>query len=109
MKAKKTAAKRMLCSSLLFYMGVIGNVIFAVAEVAVTPGAVPEFQIGIGYIRAAANCAAVSVGGLLRWGALLLAHRRMGRGIAGPFSPGEEGKQIQYILSGKQKIVEKSH
>ena len=38
----------------LFYVGVIVDVVFAVAEVAVTPGAVAEFQLRIAYVGSAA-------------------------------------------------------
>lgn len=90
----------------LFYMRMIGNVVFTVAEVAVTPGAVTELQIRIGYIRASANCAFVGVGlGLLRFNSV---HRS-----SGPFgitdSSLQEGEEIDNILAGKEQIVQKSH
>ena len=47
---------------LLFHMFVIGNVFFAVAEIAITPGAVTELHAGIRYIRFSADGAAVIVG-----------------------------------------------
>ena len=46
----------------LLNVGVVVDVIFAVAEVALTAGAVTEFQFRIGGIRSAANDAAVIVG-----------------------------------------------
>ena len=50
-------------------MGVIADVFFAVAVVAVAAGAVAEFQLRIGHIGSAADGAAVGVGGLHRGGA----------------------------------------
>ena len=46
----------------LFYMSVVADVIFAVAEVAVAPGAIAEFQFRIGGIISAAYSAAMGVG-----------------------------------------------
>ena len=43
-------------------MSMVVDVIFAVAVISLTAGAVPELQIGIGNIRSAANSAAVGVG-----------------------------------------------
>ena len=45
-------------------MGVIGNVVLAVAMVALAPGAVTEFQVGEFGVGAAADGAAVGVGQL---------------------------------------------
>ena len=44
----------------LFYMGMVVDMVFAVAEVAVTAAAIAELQTGIRYIGAAANRAAVT-------------------------------------------------
>ena len=49
---------------LLFDMLVIADVVFAVAMVAIAPGAVPEFQLRIAHICPPANGAAVVVGGV---------------------------------------------
>ena len=46
-------------------MGVVVDVVCAVAVVALATGAVSEFQLRIGNIRSSANGAAVSVGVLL--------------------------------------------
>ena len=43
-------------------MGMIVDMVFAVAMVTLTAAAVPEFQIRIGNIRSAAYCTAVGVG-----------------------------------------------
>jgi len=47
----------------LLYMGMVVDMILAVAEVAVTAGAVPEFQLRVGHIRSAADGTLVGVGG----------------------------------------------
>ena len=54
----------------LFHVGVVGDVVHAVAVVAVAAGAVPKFQFWIGHVCTTANCAAVGVRGLL-WRLLL--------------------------------------
>ena len=45
----------------LFYMGVIGNMVFAVAEIAVAARAVPKFQVGVGNICPPTYCTAVVI------------------------------------------------
>ena len=50
---------------MLLNMAVAGNVIFAIAVVALAAGAVPEFQIRIAHIGAAANGAAMGIGDFL--------------------------------------------
>ena len=45
-------------------MGVVADVIFTVAVIAITPGAVPEFQIRMGNVGSAADRAAMGVGSL---------------------------------------------
>lgn len=42
-------------------MGVIADVIFAVAVVAVAPGAIAELQLGVRYIGPSTHCAAVGI------------------------------------------------
>lgn len=42
-------------------MGVIADVIFAVAVVAVAPGAIAELQLGVGYIGPSTHCTAVGI------------------------------------------------
>ena len=96
-------------------MGVIADMILAVAVIAVAFGTVTEFQLRIGHICPSANCAAVGVGdGLLfamggiavgegdRTGFLL--------GLCGSDCPIAAGspcrrQQIQYILTGKQQEI----
>ena len=46
----------------LLDMGVIGDMVFAIAVITVTPGAVPELQIRMGDIRGTADSAPVGVG-----------------------------------------------
>ncbi len=97
----------------------VGDMLLAVAVVAIAAGTVPEFQFRIGSIGSAADSAAVGVGGLGRGGRCLI-----GSGIEGnhlwpvpgkillcPFytAPGIDppglGKHIQHITSKEQEIV----
>ena len=95
----------------LFYMGVIGNVIFAVAEIAVAAGTIPELQVRILGIRTAANGAAVVVGG--RSFLLGLAAHRDRSGflfdLGGSFDPPGKGKQIEHIFAKENEIIGKPH
>ena len=93
-------------------MGVVGDVILTVTEIAITPGAVPEFQFRVGYIGSAANGTFVAeVRSFCRpveWnrsglGSSLL--RLFGSSLGFPGL----GDQIQNILAHKQEIVAKSN
>lgn len=50
----------------LLNVGVVADVFFTVAVVAVAPGAVAELQFWVGYIRPATNGAAMGIGGVGR-------------------------------------------
>lgn len=105
----------------LLDMGVVADMVFTVAIVAVTAGAVPEFQLRVGYIGSSANGTAVIVwgfgssdrGGVGTGG-------REGNGFAGsvalflPEQPGEvglpaDGEDVHYILAEEEEIVQNRH
>ena len=99
-------------------MGVVIDVLFAVAVVALAPGAVPEFQLGEFGVRPAADSAAVGIGcyrlccaGLIR--ACVREGNRAGflcrllfEQPAGIDPPGQ-GDHIHNILAEEQEIVGK--
>ena len=87
-------------------MGVIIDVIFTIAVVAVTTGAVTEFQVGVGYIGTTANGATVGISGFCG---------PFGKGNRSCLLPGrrffagesvKEREQIQNIFSCKQQIIQ---
>ena len=43
-------------------MRMVINVVLTIAVIALTPGAIPEFQLWVAYIRSSANGAAVGIG-----------------------------------------------
>ena len=97
-------------------MGVIVDVIFAVAEVAVAPGAVTEFQFRVAGIGSAANCTAMRVGN----GGLLAAApgERNRSGLIGRClfllstddSKAPGGRQyVDHISATEDEVVQKSH
>ena len=111
---------------LLFDMLVIADVVFAVAMVAIAPGAVPEFQLRVGYIRPSAYGAAVGVrclgcgnGGLVGAGSgeghhlgLFLPGCRLLLAPAqepGKIHPPVHGYHIQHILAEEQEVVGQGH
>ena len=95
-------------------MGVIIDVILAIAEIAVAAGAVAEFQIRIAHIGASADGAAVGeVLCLPGCGSFFLTE---GNGAGRLFlhrSPAanilQEGEEIQNIFAGKQKEIQDTH
>lgn len=98
-------------------MGVIADVVLAVAEVAVAPGAVTEFQLRVTRIRSAADGAAMGVSG----GAFLPGLRAGEGDGASLFRRGFLSEtpsrfdlpghwdQISSFFSEKQEIVRQSH
>ena len=56
----------------LFYVFVVVNMIDAVAVIALTTGAVPELQVRVADVRAAADGTTVSIGGLCGRGLICL-------------------------------------
>ena len=72
----------------LLNVGVVADVFFAVAVVAIAPGTVAELQFGVGYICPAANGAAVGVGGLRSCGL---------RGVGTCFG---EGDHFGFFMAG---------
>ena len=102
---------------LLGNMCVIGDMLRAVAVVALAAGAVAEFQIGGIHIRAAADGALVGVGGLdLGVGGLVAAGGVEGDGLAlggmgdllhGPagIEPPGGGQQVPAVLAEGQEVV----
>lgn len=98
-------------------MRVVADMILTVAMIAFALGAVPEFQLRVGYIRSAADIAAVGVIGL--WGGVSrfiggggeLNH--LGAGGGGFFEqppeidPPGRGDHIQHIAAEEQEIVGK--
>ena len=104
----------------LFNMGVVIDVVLAVAMVTLAPGAVAEFQLRIGHIRAAADGAFVGVGGFGRCHRCLVG-TGVGEGDGFGFlrflgsSPEEapgvhppgHGEYIGHILAEEQEVVGK--
>ena len=78
--------------------------IFAVTEIAVTTGAVAEFQRGMRYIGPAADTAPVGVTG--RGGCCLADNRDRLRDVFALAL--DEGEEIQNILACEQQIVQKT-
>ena len=91
-------------------MGVIADMILAVAIVAIAPGAVPELQFRIRNICTAADGAAVGVGSGCFFLSLGLFHKvdhRTGLLVSGSML--QEGKQINYIFACEKQIVQKTY
>ena len=92
----------------LFHMCVIGNMILAIAEIALAPGTIPEFQLRIGAIRATADGATMGVGGF----GLLIHRNGTGGGallLELNFRPSFHGYQIQYVFAKEQEVVGNGH
>ena len=93
-------------------MGMIADVILTVAEIAVAAGAVAEFQLRIGGIGSAADCAAV---GVVAFSLGLTAGEGDRAGLPGRhvFRPTLSlpgiGNQIPYIPSKENKVVGKTN
>ena len=100
------------CFQPLFYMGVMIDVILAVAVVAIAPGAVAKLQLGIGDVGPAADGAFVGKADF--WGGLLRTEGDRLTGGSGadltvpPDSPGGR-QQIQHILAEGQEIIHKRY
>ena len=105
-----------------FYMGMIGNVIHAVAVVTAAAGAIAEFQIGIGHIGAAAYGTFMRVGGFrLRNGRPVgpgsREGYRAGFGLTGGLFPEQspgidppaDRQDVDYILANEEEIVGERH
>ena len=103
---------------------VITDMILAIAIIAVTPGAIAEFQLRVGNIRSAANSAAVVVrrfrgcycgligpgggegdNGRLLFGGLLLFPLKQ----PGCVDPPRHGEYICHILAEEQEVVQQGH
>lgn len=90
-------------------MGVIVDVVLAVAMVTVTAGAVAEFQIGVGRIGTAAYGAAVGVVcfcgafGKGNCAGLFLGRRLFAGNVI------QEGEQIHNVFACKQQIIQKTY
>lgn len=104
------------CAPLLGDMGVVGDVLGAVAVVALAPGAVAELQIGEIHIGAAADGALVGVGGLdLGMSGLVAARIVEGDGLAAGMDglsggavcvdPPGDGEQIFTVSAKGQEVV----
>ena len=105
-------------------MGMVADMILAIAVVAAAAGAIAELQIGIAYIGAATDSALVSVRGL-RSGNGCLVRTGIGEGdYLGPLllgciallpeqptgiGPPGHGHNVQYILAEEQEIVRKGN
>ena len=105
-------------------MGMIADMLFAIAIIAVAPGAVAEFQLRIGDVRSAADSTLVVIGcfdgsnaGLIRpgggegnglgsggWRILFLLPEQ-----PGCVDPPGHGENIDNILAEEQEIVEKGN
>ena len=91
---------------LVFYMGVVADMILAVAEVAIAAAAVAELQLGITYIGAAADGAAVTVSGFCLGGMILNINGLLRCVRALLFGLGViAGQQVQHFFSKKQEII----
>ena len=91
-------------------MGVVADVVLAVAEVAVAAAAVTELQLGITYIGAAADGTAVTVGGFCLGGMILNINGLLGCVRALLFGLGAiAGQQVQHFLSKEQEVIEHTH
>ena len=92
-------------------MGVVADVVFAVAVVAAAAGAVAELQLRVGLVGTAADGTLVGVVGLLgRLGAELdgfMVDSRLCFRLA--LDPPGGGQQIQHILSEEEEVVGKGH
>ena len=100
-------------------MGVIVDVIFAVAEITVTFGAVTELQLGVGNISAATNGAAMGIAGvslLCGYFAYFYFGKRNGFGLLSrnPFFENPEKfdaptqrENIQHLLAEEKELVGK--
>ena len=104
-------------------MGVIADMVLAVTVVTFTAGAIPEFQLRIGYISTTADGAFVGIGGFCGSGRCLV---RAGRGKgndlglslftlfltlkepSGICLPGNRD-EVQYILTEEQEVVGKGN
>lgn len=89
-------------------MIVIADMVLAVAEIALAPGAVPELQLRIGKICPSADCAAVGVrcfGGGWRSCTGIVERNRAGFGFwlftegPGGIDPPGQGNHIENILA----------
>ena len=100
-------------------MAVVADMLLTVAVVALAPGAVAEFQLGIGNIRPSADGAAVSIGcfrcclrSFVRAGielddlGLLLLDRLLFEEPPGVDPPGQR-QYIQHIRAEEQEVVGK--
>ena len=91
-------------------MGMAVDMLLAIAVISFASGTIPEFQLGIGNIRSAADDAFVSVGDLL----LLRKGDHFRSGVCffvlcfSLFPPGQ-GKYIDDIPAGKQEEITQRH
>lgn len=115
-RKKKYGCCTQLCGTRTFLlnMNMIADMIFAVAIEAIAAGAVPEFQLRIGYIRPSADGAAVSVirlGRLLILSSVELDHLGLGCRGAAPakepagIQPPFQGDNIPNILTEEQEVI----
>ena len=100
-------------------MAVIVDVILTIAVVALTPGAVAEFQLRVTHIRPPADGTLVGVGSLDRSGAGfigacvkvndlgLFLHRRLFAQQPCGVGPPGHGNHVQHILAEEQEVVGK--
>ena len=113
----------MQARNLLFNVSMVADVVFAVAVVAIAPGTVPEFQIGMGYVSSSADCTAMGVGSLRFGNCCLIGPCFRKRNNLGTFrlllrflseqppgvdTPGNRN-DIQHILAKEEKIVGKGN
>ena len=117
-KRQEKGSRRSGCLWLLD-MGVIGDVVFAIAVVAIAPGAVAELQIRMGDICGTADSASVGVGRLGRGGGCLVGTGIKGDGLVlgvgggilctlscpSCIDPPGDRKYIGHIGAEEQKIV----
>lgn len=91
-------------------MSVVADVIFTVAVVAVTAGAVAEFQFWVRNISPAADGASVGIGRCMigRLRRALPEGNRIGLTPIPVWPLLQKGKKIQNILAGKQQIIQHS-
>lgn len=101
---------------MLFNMGVVVDVVFAVAMISVTTGAVPELQVGMTDIRSAADGTAVIIRCFFRCSFAVAHSVKLNRWLlrsrlclfaefsSGVDSPGERD-QIYHIFSENQEVV----
>ena len=104
----------------LLDMGMVADMILTIAVITITTGAIAEFQLRVGYIRTAADGAAVGIVCFCRSSALIILAVGERNGLTGcaavlpcpilvcPLSPPGLGQQVLHIHAKEQEVVQKA-